>query len=482
MIALPRYGAPALVLILVLLGCAGRTDIRVAADAAPRPSLTAPPIFERVETVDLDNGLTFVLLPRHDIPLVAGRILVRVGNVDNPAGSTGLAHMFEHMAFKGTDVIGVTDAAAERAVLDSVMWRGDELTAALRSGAESGVVAALQGEISGLEARAATFVEPMAWPRLYDEYAFDFNAYTSEDITVYQAELPSNKLETWMLMESERLQHPVCREFYSELGVVKEERRQRTDDDPDGAMWELVTGTAFSVHPYRYPTIGYMEDLETLNPRMIQEFRARYYTPGNMVGALVGDFDPARARNLLHLYFDDLVAGPVPDGPGVVEPEPTAQRRAVHRQGAERRLVIAFPGFARDDPRLPAAELLAGVLAEGNTSRLNRRLDLDEGMVRSVGSGATLGFERYPGLFYVSASLMPGATNEAVEALVWEELARVVAEPVSDERLDEIRRVRRREFYFGLQSNADLAELLVKWQAFDGLVRRRWRGGDAQTR
>lgn len=470
----PFAGLVALVITFTGLGCSGGPAV-VLDQNAPTSELCAPlPLFDRIETVTLDNGMTFVLLPRHDVPLVSGRILVRVGNVDNPAGATGLAHMFEHMAFKGTDVLGVHDAAAERAVLDTVLQRGDELTSAFRTGADRPRIDAIEDEIAALEVRAAAYVDPMAWPRLYDEYVTQFNAYTSQDVTVYQADLPSNNLEVWMLMESERLQHPVFREFYTELGVVKEERRQHTEDNPDGAMWELLKKTAFTQHPYRYPTIGYMEDLDTLNPRMIREFYERYYTPGNMVGALVGDFDPDAVRDMLARYFGDIPAGPVPTGPIAVEPEPTAQRRATHRQGAERRLAIVFPGFGPDDPRRPTARLLSNVLTRGNTSRLRQRLDLEEGVARKVGCWPNGGLERYPGLFEISVTLMPDATNEAVEAMVWEELARLVEQPVSRDRLDEILRINRRDFFFDLQSNADLAERLVSWQTYHGSWETAW--------
>lgn len=461
-----------LAMLSLLSACGGPPP---ALDTPDTPAVAPLPVLQRIETVTLANGMTFLLLPRHDVPLVSGRILVKVGNVDNPAGSTGLAHMFEHMAFKGTDAIGVQDPAAEAAVLDTIMWRGDALTAALRAATpDTAAIAALRAELTALEQRAADHVEPMAWPRLYEEYVREFNAYTSQDVTVYMTDVPSNNLEAWMLMESERLQHPVFREFYTELAVVQEERRQQVADRPEGMAWELLTRTAFTRHPYRNPTIGTMADLETLNPRQIREFHARYYTPGNMVGALVGDFDPAVAREMLAAYFGDIPVGDLPGGPAVQEPRPDAQRRAVHRQGDERRLTMAFPGFGPDDPRRPVAELLAGVLARGNTSRLRQRLDLAEGVARSVYASANGGFLRYPGLFTITVDLMPEATNEDTEAMIWQELARLASDPTTDARLDEIRRIMRRDFYFGLRTNADLAEQLVNWQAFHGSWQAAW--------
>ncbi len=439
--------------------------LTTAALAAPAP----PDLFERVEEYRLDNGMLFLLLPRHDVPMVAGAIVVGVGNVDNPPGASGLAHMFEHMAFKGTDHIGTRDAAAEAAVADTLLGAGDALTAELcRAAPDSSRIAVLRDEVTALEKRATVHVVPMEWPQTYDRFTYDFNAWTSQDFTVYTALLPANHLEVWMLMESERLQHPVFREFYSELEVVKEERRQRTDDSPEGMARERLESLAFAVHPYSAPTIGHMADLEILAPSMLADFWCRYYVPNNMTAALVGDFDPAAAKRLIDEYFGDLPAGPVPPGIDVVEPPQTEQRRGLHRQGEERRLLMAFPGFAPDDPRRPSATLLASVLTRNRTSRLVRRLDLAEGAARRVRASSTGGFSRYAGLFTITVDLMEDVSNERAEALVWEELDRLQAEPPTSDKLDEIRASYRKGFVFDLQKNAELASMLATYQASRG--------------
>ncbi len=441
--------------------------------ASPLPA-DVPPLFSQVEEYRLDNGMLFLLLPRHDVPMVSGAIYVKVGNVDNPPGATGLAHMFEHMAFKGTDRIGTRDIAAETAIGDSIVLAGRELTRRLRGGsdADSTRIAQLRSEIEGLEDRAAEYVIPMDFPRTYDGYTYDFNAYTNQDFTVYTATLPANNLEVWMLMESERLQNPVFREFYSELAVVKEERRQRADDNPETMSRERLKAMAFSRHPYRYPTIGYMDDLETLDPDQILAFWRDYYAPGNMVAALVGDFDPGEAGDLIERYFGDIPARPAPPNPDVDEPDQTESRRDVHRQGEERRLMMAFRGFDPNDPRCPAADLLSSALTRDQTSRLVQRLDLEEGVARRVTSSATGGYARYAGLFTITVDLMEGADNAQVEDLVWQELERLQAEPVTQAKLDEISASYRKGFIFQLQKNADLVGVLTGAQATQGDWRR----------
>ncbi len=459
--------------------CLGASVSPARGEPAGRPVL-----FDRVEKFRLDNGMRFLLLPRHDVPIVAGNIMVKVGNVDTPEGSTGLAHVFEHMAFKGTDVIGSTDFTAESALLDSLVEAGERLSS-IRKGRDTAASedsSKVELEVAALEERAGRFSEPMAFPRTYDTYTFDFNAYTSTDVTAYTALLGANNLEVWMLMESERLQNPVFREFYSELEVVMEERRANTDDKPEAGARELLKSLFFTKHPYRFPTIGFMDDLRTLTPKMLREFFDRYYAPGNMVGALVGDFDPAEARTWLTSYFGDIPSRPLPPGIDTVEPIPTSPRRGVYRQGKERRLQMAFPGFGPTDPDRPVAELLGGVLAGDRTRRLTRRLDLEEGVARDVRVSPNGGFDRYPGYFLITVDVMAGHTNEEAEELVREELRRLVEEPVTAEKLDEIRSAWRKSFLFGLQKNADLADLLAFYETIDGDWRLSYRRFDDYDR
>jgi len=455
-----------IVILLCILSTASFAS-SAAPESTPAAPSEHPQLFDQVEELRLDNGMLFLLLPRHDVPMVSGAIYVKVGNVDNPPGATGLAHMFEHMAFKGTDRIGTRDVVAERAVGDSIVVVGRELTRLLRRSvdADSTRIAQLREEIVDLEARASEFVIRMDFPRVYDGYTYDFNAYTNQDFTVYTATLPANNLEVWMLMESERLQNPYFREFYAELEVVKEERRQHADDKPETMARERLKALAFDAHPYRYPTIGYMEDLETLNLDQINAFWHDYYAPGNMVAALVGDFDPAEARALIARYFGDIPARPMQPGPDVVEPDRTTERRDIHRQGLERRLLMAFPGLAPDDPRRPAAALLSSALSRDKTSRLTSRLDLEEGVARRVWTSSTGGYQRYPGLFTVTVDLMEDADNDQVEALVWEELDKLLSEPVTQAKLDEIASSYRKGFIFQLQRNTDLVEMLAGRQA-----------------
>jgi len=450
----------------VVLAILATAFVPMTARAAAAPATTdslRPSIFDRVEEFRLDNGMLFRLLPRHDLPMVAGRIRFRAGGVDCPAGKSGLAHMFEHMALQGTDRIGTRDWKAERAMMDSVNAAGRALAAetARRAFADTARIARLRAELERLTQREEELAVPMEWPQAYDGRTFFFNATTSADFTEYEATLASNNLECWMLMESERIQHPVFRMFYRERDVVLEERRQGVEDQPFAVAYELLLGTAFQAHPYRMPVLGWAGDLETLTYEDAVAFSRTHYSPGNAVAALVGDFDPAVARRMIRDYFGDILPGPVPPEIATVEPPPMGQRRAVVRKGTERGLWIAFPAPAPNDRRAAVAGLLASVLSRDNTSRLTRRLYLRDKMVRSVSASPNEGLQRYPGLFVITAVPLQGFTNEQVEAVIWEELARVVREPVSAGKLEEITASNRKRFMRGLQTNAALAQTLL---------------------
>jgi predicted Zn-dependent peptidase len=440
------------------------------ASPAAGAAMVHPPVFDRVEELRLDNGMLFLLLPRHEVPTVSGRIRFRVGNVDNQVGQTGMAHMFEHMAFKGTDKIGTRDWRAELAVQDSVDRVGTALAreTARHARADTARISMLHAQLERLTERQIALTVPMEFPRLYDRYVSDFNAFTSVDFTEYHADLTANALEVWMLMESERIQHPSFREFYRERDVVKEERRQSTEDDPMGMAWELLYALAFTAHPYRTPTIGYMSDLETLTQGQAEAFQRTYYVPGNAVGVLVGDFDPKEAKQMIRDYFGDIPPGPAPPEVVTEEPPQRGARRGVIRMGTERGCLICFPGFAPDDRRAAVARLLAAVLNRDNTSRLDHRLDVREKAVRRIRVSADGSFHRYPGVFEIEAIPLEGFTNELIEAMIWDELGRVVSEPLTQSKLDEIRAANRKNYYYALETNAQLSAELIDHQTIYG--------------
>src|SRR5512137_1999651 len=258
------------------------------------------PVVERT----LPNGLRLLMVERHEQPTIAFGWLARVGSANEGPGMTGMAHLFEHMMFKGTKTIGTRDPRRDAELND----RQDEVQAGIRQ--EMSLLREKQrrGEIASMtdpRARTPRLQELLAeFDRLVKEQrelivkderdrvytqagGTGLNASTSEDRTFYIVSLPSNKLELWAYLESDRLANPVFREFYSERDVVHEERRMRTDDEPQGALWENFLSTAFQAHPYRHPTIGWASDIDGFKREEVLSYFKTFYAPNNCIAVLV---------------------------------------------------------------------------------------------------------------------------------------------------------------------------------------------------
>src|SRR4051795_1902570 len=288
--------------------------------------------FEKHITVKkLDNGLTAIVYERPEAPVFSFFNHVDAGSVQDPTGQTGMAHMFEHMAFKGTDKIGTTDYAAEKVALERV----EKDYAAYRYMRDANVDGASDQKLKELQkkwqdaiAEAQKYVVPNEYPRILESNGAEgLNAFTNEDETAYHYSMPTNRLELWAYMESERFLHPVMREFYKERNVVIEERRMRTDSNPIGRLLEQFTEEAFTAHPYHRPTVGWMSDLNHFSATDAKRFFDKYYVPNNMVVAVAGDIKPAQALPILEKYFGRLPAHPLPDETTTQEPPQNSERR-----------------------------------------------------------------------------------------------------------------------------------------------------------
>ncbi|MBN1140326.1 MAG: insulinase family protein, partial [Deltaproteobacteria bacterium] len=304
--------------------------------------------------------------------------------------------------------------------------------------------------------------------RIYAENGgVGFNAYTSRDLTAYIVSLPSNKLELWAFLESDRMKNAVFREFYTEREVVMQERRRSYDGDPRGLLVENLLATAFTVHPYRNPIIGWESDIRHLTLGTMREFHKKYYAPVNTVISLVGDLDADKAHEVVRRYFGSIAPGvPVPP---VAEKEPPqrGEKRIEVRFEAEPQLMIAF-----HKPTLPSREdyafdLIDLILGEGRTSRLYRSLVVERKLASSVFTSG-LPASRYPNLFVISAAPRHPHTVAEVERAVYEELAKLAAEPVGAEELEKVRTRLRVDRLRRLRSNQSLAGMLAYFQTVAG--------------
>lgn len=413
----------------------------------------------------LENGATVLLVERHESPTVAAYISFRVGSVNESNSDRGVAHLLEHMLFKGTKTLGTKDYDDEMPLLrrcEQIGRQIDEMKN--KPGADKQEIERLQKELAYFQQEHRKFVIKDEFSKIYAEHGgVGYNAFTGKDSTTYLINLPSNKLELWAAIESDRLENAVFREFYTERDVVREERRRSYEANPDGMLYETLLAAAYKVHPYRNPIVGWESDIENLNPDKIRNFFESYYTPVNMVITLVGDFQSQQAIALVDKYFGRLKPGiPVPR---VVdkEPEQNGERRVSIDFDAEQRLMIAFHKPTLPHPDDYAFDVLMQVLTEGRTSRLYRSLVVKQELVSDVGVFSAPG-SRYDNLMILAMTPRRSCSCLDVEEAVYRELDRLKHEPLSSEEINKARKQITTSMLRPLKSNSGLARMLSAYQ------------------
>lgn len=425
----------------------------------------------RVAEHRLANGMTVLVLPRAGAPVVALQMTCKVGSVDELPGKTGMAHLLEHMLFKGTRRLGTRDWKAEEPLLEAIERTGRALDAERRKGptADPARTAALEAELHALEERQRPLVVKDEIDAVYARNgAVGFNAFTTPDLTSYVVSLPSNRLELWAALESERMREPVLREYYVERDVVREERRERLETDPGSLLFEALVATAFRVHPYRNPTIGREEDSSTLDVEDTRAFFLAHYGPDNTVVAAVGDVEPEAFFALVERYFGGIAPRGRPQPALPVEPVQEGSRRALVTFDAEPRGVLAYhkPTLPeRDDYVLDVADAL---LSDGRSSRLVRELVDRRRLLAGVSSVNGTPGGRYPNLFAVFYTPASGVEIEAAEAAVREELQRLARTPPTAEELEKVIRRIAAQRVEALLSDVGMAGQLAYFQAVAG--------------
>jgi len=424
---------------------------------------------DKVQEQTLANGLKLLVVERPISPTVAAYITIGVGGVDETSETRGVAHLLEHMLFKGTKTLGTTDYAAEQPLLERIAAVGGRIDALKNDPrADPAELAALRRELEKLQQEHKRFIVKDEFSQIYAANGgVGYNAFTSKDLTTYLISLPSNKLELWAMIESDRMKNAVLREFYTEREVIREERRRSYESEPGGMLYETLLANAFTVHPYRNPVIGWHSDIENLTLAETEAFLHRYYAPVNTTIALVGDVRFEEALALVERYFGAIPAGtPVPHL-SVVEPPQRGEKRVQVDFDAEPQLAIAW-----HKPTLPehddyVFDLLDLILSGGRTSRLFRSLVIEQQLASAVSSYGAPG-SLYPNLFVISAVPRFPHTSAEVEAAIYAELDRLAAEPVRAEELEEALNKLRADRLRGMQSNGGLARTLTYYQTVAG--------------
>ena len=387
-------------------------------------------------------------------------ISVRVGGVDEHLGSTGISHMLEHMAFKGTSTIGTRDYARESELLRQV----EEL--APRSANFSADELA---QWQRLHQQLKEIWKSEEFSSNYEERgAVGLNATTDQELTSYFVSLPRTEFEFWAQTESDRILNPVMRQFYQERDVVMEERRMRTDNDPLGKFSEVLSGIAFLVHPYRNPVIGYPEDIEHLTASAVAKLHSDYYVPKNIVIALVGDVDPQKDLALLERYFGNIPDRPVPARPSVTEPVQAGERRVQLSSPATTFLALAYhkPVFPHPDdaPLSVFNEAIAG----SSLSPLYKSLVEREKIATSIDWWEEPGVS-FPNLFVYGVTVR--APHTAAETLnkLDRELSKVLAaNGLGDSDIERAKRAITLQYVGRLKSSAAIASDLATLEALYG--------------
>ncbi len=441
-----------------------------------------------VQEFRLDNGMTFLLVPRPGDPNVAAGWVAKVGSADEKPGITGVSHLFEHMMFKGTHTVGTKDIEKDL----EIIARLDEVRGELRREEEEQIRRLRLGEIDDLKdpenrtprhrellARYQELLEQQRelivkneFDRIYTQGgASGMNAGTTEDFTIYFINVPANKLELWFWMESDRLANPVFREFYSERDVVHEERRLRIDSTPTGRFQEEFDAIFWTSHPYGWPVVGWPSDLDGMTREEALAFFGVYYAPNNLAACLVGDFDPAQAKEMAEKYFGRLQRNP--DGVPPVrtrEVEQLAEKRMIAFAETNPEVEIRYHGVADGHADEPALVVL-GALLNGRTGRLYKSLVLEQQVANNAFAGQN--GQKWAGYFSIRAIAKPGRKPEEVEEAIYAELEKLKEEPVAERELQKVKNrfnadtFRRIESNFFLMLQLLIAENNRGWEAFN---------------
>ncbi|HRD01437.1 MAG TPA: pitrilysin family protein [Candidatus Saccharicenans sp.] len=406
----------------------------------------------------LTNGMKILMIPKPGVPRVVCHIYYKVGSINERPGTTGLAHIHEHMMFKGTRIMGVTDFEADNALnrqIDDLMnkiyrekyWKKD---------GDQAKIAEWQKQVDELiKAEKKYIIKDDLWETYMKNGGTGLNASTSSEVTGYYVTLPSNKVELQMLLESDRMMNAYFREFYSEKDVIMEERRL-SENQPGFYFNEQVNAAFYAASPYHWEVIGWMDDLKKVNKDDLIEFHDQYYVPNNAIAIYVGDVKPEAIISLAEKYF-----GAIPKAPDV-EPIRTGEPP----QYSEKRMYGQGPGMPSfqlwfhippdGDPDVPALNLLSSILS-GETGRLNKSLVKEKDLaIRAMAMSRP---QWYAGAFTFSIipKLQAAAKPEEVEKAIWEEIDKIKKDGVMPEELQKAKNKTEAAFIRSLESPMFLA-------------------------
>jgi predicted Zn-dependent peptidase len=423
---------------------------------------------QRITTKVLPNGLTLIVCERPEAPVFSYTTFVDAGDVDDPSGQSGLAHMFEHLAFKGTSQIGTTNYAEEKVALEKVEAASNAYEAEYLKpvGRDPEKLKTLKKAFVEAQDEAHKFVIPNQFTEVAERNGtHGLNAQTGLDDTIYFWSMPENRLELWAWLESSRLSDTVPREFYKERDVVMEERRMRTDSNPEGRLVEQFLATAYVAHNYGRSAVGWPSEVGQISATQAMTFHKKYYVGSNIVISVVGDVKASEAMPILEKYFSRIPSGQKPEEMTTVEPKQFAEKSVVIREATQ---PIYLEGYHRPsyrDPDDAVYDAISDIMSNGRVSRLYRSLVRDQ-QIAAVAEGASpFPGSKYPSLFLFIAAPIPGHTSTEMRDAIHKEIDKLKTTDVTDAELAMYKTRARADLLRGLANNQGLANALAEYQA-----------------
>ena len=425
---------------------------------------------KRITVRTLSNGLTLVVCERPEAPVFSFYTHVDVGADREYPGITGLAHMFEHMAFKGTETIGTTNYPEEKLAIEKLeaAYQAYDLERRKEVGRDDKKVAELEKAWKDAQAAADKYIVTNDFGNIIDRNGgVGLNANTTHEDTNYYYSFPSNQLELWAYLESDRFLHPVFREFYKEREVVHEELRL-SESRAFSRLFEQFLAAAYTAHPYGEPVLGWPSDLESFSLTDAQHYFDKYYIPANMVVTIVGDVKAGEVIPLAEKYFGRLPSKPKPEPLRTVEPPQHSERIVILHETSQPIFMEGYHKPNERDKDDAVYNAIQDLLSNGRTSRLYRSLVRDKKI--AAFSGGFNGFpgSKYPNMFVFFAFSTPGHTPGDIRDALHAEIERVKNEDISDEELQLITTRAKADLLRGLGDNQGLALQLGHFQSLFG--------------
>ena len=419
---------------------------------------------KKVSEFTLPNGMRFIVLERHESPVVSFHTLVSVGSINDPGGESGISHMFEHLAYKGTETIGTRNWPEEKKALDATEEAYDRLQAEVNKGihADPMRVDLLRSQLRVATDNAQRLGAPGEYRRILEENgAVDLSAVASSSATQYSYSLPSNRTELWFLMESQRLLHPSFRDFYRERDVVMEEYRQGVESSPQAKILQELLATAFKAHPYGHPPLGWPSDIVNLRRTAAQAYFDRYYVPGNITIAMVGDVTAADAKRLAERYFGPMAAKPLPALATTEEPPQNGPKSVTLEMPGQPLVAIGYKRPSQYDKDNPVLDLIYVLLAQQRTGMLYDELVRDKRLAQQAAAVGATPDGRSPNLFAFLLIPAQGRTMEENQRALEDLLGRLKSAPLDAQMLARAKAQGRANLLGRIGRNRDLAALLA---------------------